>query len=116
MARTTLATETIDRDGIDPTYSSANADGEEVANSGRMFIHVMNGSGASIDVTIQTPGTVDGLTISDKVVAIAAGEDAMIGPFPPAIYNRDPGETDTVYVDFSAVTSVTIAALVLSSS
>lgn len=113
MARTTLDVQTLSRDGIDPSYEAANADGEEVANSGRMFIHVQNGGGGSITVTIQTPGTVDGLAVADREVSIGAGNDKMIGPFPPATYNQDPGETDTVYVDFSGVSSVTIAALVL---
>jgi hypothetical protein len=81
-----------------------------------MFIHVWNGNGGSINVTVTTPGTVDSLAISDLVVAVASGEDQIIGPFPPATYNEDPGTTDTIEVTFSDVTSITIAALVLPAS
>lgn len=100
MSVTTLAVQTMSWDGIDPTYSAANADGHTFANNGRTFFQAFNGSGADIECTFATPGTVDGLAIGELVVDIAAGEDAIIGPFPPAIYNTDPGTTDVVTVTF----------------
>lgn len=108
MARTALAVQQISRAGITPSYSAANADGHSVLNSGKEFLHVKNGSGSSINVTVQTPGTVDGQAIADRVVAVGAGAEKMIGPFPPDTYNQ-PG-TNTLYVDFSAVTTVTVLA------
>lgn len=113
MARTTLAVQTISRDGITPSFTAANVDGHEINNSGRMFLYVKNGDASPITVTIVTPGTVDGLAVADKTVTVPATDEEVIGPFPPQYYNQAPGETDTVFVDFSAVTSVTIAALVL---
>jgi hypothetical protein len=108
MARQTKTVQVIARTGTIPTYAAATAtDGHKFANDGNTFLHVKNGGGSSINVTIQTPGTVDGLTVSDLVVAVAAGAEKMIGPFPPGIYNQS-GE---VYVDWSAVTSVTMAAI-----
>lgn len=108
MARSALTYQQIDRDGVVPSYASANADGNSLANDGRMFLHVKNGSGSSINVTVETPGTVDGNAVADKVVAVAAGSEKMIGPYPPDVYNQSDG---TMYIDYSAVTSVTVGVL-----
>ena len=114
MAITDLALQTILRTGLnEPTFSAANADGHDVANSGRMFLYVKNADASPMNVTITTPGNVDNLAITDQVVAVAAGEEEVIGPFPPAIYNADPGTDDTIEVLFSSVTSLTIAAFLL---
>ena len=109
MARTELEVQEIVRAGVEPTYEAANSDGEEFANadSARTFLHVKNGSGGSINVTIVTPNVVDDdLAVGDRVVAVPAGEERMIGEFPPANYNQS---DDTVDVNFSAVGSVTVA-------
>jgi hypothetical protein len=74
----------------------------------RNFIHVKNGSGGTLTVTIQTSVTLDGLAVSDLTVTIANGAEKMIGPFPLQYYNQTDG---SVYVDWSTITSVTVAAL-----
>jgi hypothetical protein len=108
MARTALSVQSIVRAGLSPTYTAANVDGHSVANEGKQtFIHVKNGGASPITVTIPTPGSVDGLAVADRTVNVPAGEERMIGPFPAAFYNQADG---TVHVDFSAVTSVTLAA------
>ena len=110
MARTTLAVQQIERSGLAPAYSAANVDGHAVPNNGVTFIQVKNVSGSPVTVTIQLPQTVDGQTVPNKTVSVPATTgDRMIGPFTPALYNQP--NTDQVYVDFSAVTSVTVAAL-----
>lgn len=108
MARSEISHQQIVRTGLEQTYASANADGNKFSNDGRMFLHVKNGAGAPIDVTIQTPGTVDGLAVADQVVTVTNGEERMIGPFPANIYNQD---DRMVYVDYSSATSVTVAVL-----
>lgn len=109
MARTALVPQQVVRAGLTPVFSAANADGHSVANDGHVMLEVKNGSGAPITVTVQTPGTVDGLAIAELVVTIpATSGDKMIGPFQPGIYNQADG---TIYVDFSAVTTVTVAAV-----
>jgi hypothetical protein len=106
MARTALSVQSITRAGLNPSYTAANADGHSISNDGKKtFLHVKNGGGGSVDVTVQTPGSVDGLAVADRVVAVPAGEERAIGPFPTAYYGS------TVNVDFSGVTSVTVAAL-----
>lgn len=112
MARSALAVQSITIAGLEPSFTNANVDGHSVINDGRVLLYVKNGSVSSINVTVQTPGEVGGNAIADRVVAVPAGEDRIIGPLPPRVYNRG-GSTDahSVYVDFSDVTSVTVAAL-----
>ena len=108
MARTALTVQDIVRAGLSPSYTAAIADGHSFANNGRVFAHIKNGDAAEKTITIQTPGTVDGLAVADRTVTIPASEERMIGPFAPAQYNQGNG---TVYLDYSAVTSVTVAAI-----
>ena len=110
MARTDLSVQTIAQAGIEPSYEAANADGEAVPNNGLMFIHVKNGGGSQITVTIQTPVAYDGLALEDQTVTIDAGDEKMIGPFSTRFNQAGGTDKGKVYVDFSAVTSVTIAA------
>lgn len=108
MSLTTLTVSQIVKAGLTQALAAANADGSYVPNDGRVFLHVKNGSESSINVTIETPNTVDGNAIADLVVAVGAGVEKLIGPFAPGIYND---EDANVKVTFSAVTSITIAAL-----
>ena len=109
MARTALVPQQVVRTGLTPVFSAANADGHSIANDGKVVLEVKNTSGAPINVTIQTPGSVDGLAIADLVVAIPlTSGDKIIGPFPPGIYNQADG---TIYVDFAAAPGLTVAAL-----
>lgn len=112
MARSALAVQTVTITGLNPSFTAANVDGHSIVNDGRTVLYVKNGGAGSVNVTIQTPGSVDGNAIADRVVAVPAGEDRIIGPFAPRVYNQQSGaDAHAVYVDFSAVTSVTVAAL-----
>lgn len=113
MARTDLTVQSIAQAGIVPSYEAANAEGEAVPNNGQMFLHVKNGSGAEITVTLQTPVTYDGLALADQTVAVAAGAEKMIGTFSSRFNQASGTDKGKVYVDFSAVTSVTLAAFQL---
>jgi hypothetical protein len=83
------------------------ADNYIVANTGRTFLHVVNGGGSPTNVTIVTPRTVGGLAVADRVVAVAAGAEAFIGPFPVSVYSS------SLDVSFDFITSVSLAALTL---
>lgn len=109
MARTALTVQQIVRTGLNATFAAADGTNQnQFANDGRTYLHVKNGGGSSINVTIDTPGSVDGLAVSNLVVAVPNGGERIIGPFPTNIYNQTDGN---VYVDWSAVTSVTAAAI-----
>lgn len=110
MARSDLTVTEITRSGVDPSLSAANVDGHAVENNGRMFIDVNNGGGAPITVTVQTPRTVDGLAVAELQVSVTNGVRRLIGPFPKATFDQPGADAGKVYVDFSAVTSVTVGA------
>lgn len=110
MARTSLSVQEISRTGLDPAYEAANGDGEKVVNDGKTFVHVINGGGSPITVTVQHPGTVDGLAVADLTVTVTNAEDQMIGPF-PGRFNQVGTDVGQIYVDFSGVTTVTVAAI-----
>lgn len=111
MAATALTVQEITRSGLDPAYTAANGDGHTISNDGsRTFVHVQNGGGSPITVTLTTTITVgdDDLAVADPTVSVPAGEDRMIGPFPQSEYSS------SLTVTFSDVTSVTVAALKIS--
>jgi hypothetical protein len=108
MARQTLTVQTIDLDGLEATYTAANGDGHSFANDGRVLLHVKNGDAADKTITVQTPATVEGVDVAEVTVTVPAGEERFIGLFSRKIFNQSGG---VVYVDYSATTSVTIAAL-----
>lgn len=103
--------------GASPTYGAV-ASTDKFADDGkqRTFLHVKNGSGGSINVTISkgalasrvVPG-IGAVAIADKVIAVGAGADSMIGPFTEAYRNA----TGFVNVAYSATTTVTAAAVKL---
>lgn len=112
MARTNLASQQVVTSGLEATYTAANADGHMFPPGEVRMLHVKNGGGSSIDVTIKSGYKRDGLALADQVVAVPNGEDRFIGPFDRETYAQRSGtDRGKVYVDFSAVTSVTVALL-----
>lgn len=109
MSRTALTVQQIDRDtnGLAATHTApAVIDLSIPNNDGRMFLDVKN-TGATLTVTVQTPGQVAGLAIAELVATIPQTTgDQMIGPFPPATFNQSDG---SVNVDISVSTTMTIA-------
>jgi len=75
-----------------------------------VFLYVKNGGAGPTTLTVVTPGDVDGLGISDLAVPVTNGQERMIGPFPKELYNQPDG---TVHINFSDVSSVTVAAIQL---
>lgn len=117
MAFTKLNAQTISRAGIVPSFTAAPAGGNAIDNSsGRVFLYVKNGGASPITVTIGSAKTIDGRTLAAPTVTIANAAEKIIGPFPKALYNEvenDTGLTEAVKIAYSAVTSVTVAALYL---
>lgn len=112
MAMTQLTVQDIVKTGLsDPTFSAANADGHAIANEGDAFIYVKNASGGSIDVTVETPAKVQGVDLEEIVVAVGAGAEEAIRLPSPGIANQVSGALYGTFVTFSAVTSLTIAAM-----
>lgn len=104
-----LTAQTSLRAANDLTFVSATATtGDTFSNTGKEMILVNNGSGGSINVTITTPATVDGLAVADKVIAVGNTKVACLGPFPKGIYDDN---DDLVTFVCSSVSSVTVAVI-----
>ena len=111
MARVTIARSTVTLSGLELATADANsADGMQFQNNGNQILFVDNGSGSSIDVTIDMAADQYGREGS-KVVAVPAGEQRFIGPFPPTPFSQN----GYVTVDFSASEDVEVAVLSLQS-
>ena len=109
----TLTTQSVVATGLTPTYSSAAGGGDKVRPGDRVFIHVKNGGGGSVTVTVD-----DVLSVApagaaafdpDLEVVIEPSGERMIGPI---VENRFRDTSDGLAsITYSGVTSVTIAAL-----
>ena len=115
MPRSLLATQTASPTGLAATFSAADASGHWFDPSA--ILEVVNGSGGSINVTLTTPETRAGLAVADQVIAVAAGarKHIAVPQSQVATYIQPVGAGQAydgmVFVDFSAVTSVTVAAI-----
>jgi hypothetical protein len=78
------------------------------AGSAGIILRVINGSASPINLTAEVNRTVDGLAVPNEVIAVAAGATRMF-QF-DANFEQPPGTVDPgfVYLDFSAVTTVTV--------
>lgn len=106
-----LATQEISNLGLAPAYAAAAGGGDKIVGpDADTFLHVKNGSGVSVTVTVATPGKAagtGGLDIADVSVAIPAGQERMIGTFPAELY-ANPADAGKAAVTYSAVTTVTV--------
>jgi|SRR5215217_3615713 len=108
MARVSVTTQPVTRTGTATVLTGPTVDGD-IIDTGRTMLYVLNGSGAPITVTVQTPLTVDGLDVADLTVTVPAAGFRIIGPFPVGTFGRAYGDANAgrAYVDYSSVTSVT---------
>lgn len=103
-----LATQSISRAGVLPTYSAAAGGGDTFTPASDVFLHVKNGHTSAQTVTVVTPGSVLGdIPLADVAVSVPNASERMIGPF-PASHFADPtdGLADITY---SGVTALTVA-------
>jgi hypothetical protein len=93
--------------GVTVAFSAASAGNDTVVGGQCVKLLVNNGGGSSITVTLVTPESVEGsLTVQDRAVTVT---NATIREIPvPSRYN-DP-TTGLTTIQYSAVTSVTVAA------
>jgi hypothetical protein len=109
VPRTAITAQPIGQSGVTPTYEAANVLGNSYALVPNRVIHVKNGGGSSINVTIPSTQTVEGLAVPTRTIAVP--NDA-IGKFISLGASGAHRQTDgSVNIDYSAVTSVTVAVL-----
>ena len=102
--------------GLATAYDAVNSEDKvKQPTDQRLFLHVKNGGGGSINVTIPVVQTAvrtpsgGSLTLSNIVVAVGAGAEKMIGPFPPAYVDA----SGDVTIQYSGTSSVTAKAFTL---
>jgi hypothetical protein len=98
--------------GIALSFASAASGGDTMVNDGKTVLIVKNASGSAITVTVTAKAACPLGSLHNISVSVANGAEQIIGPFLPAIYNNTSGAVEITY---SSVTSVTVAALKVSS-
>lgn len=88
------------------TYSAVTAS-DDFVNGGNERLHVKNGAGAPINVTVVSPKLCDQGVQHNLVIAVPNASDRFIGPFDPTRFN-DP-VTGKTTVTYSSITTITAA-------
>ncbi|MBF0406470.1 MAG: hypothetical protein HQM10_03890 [Candidatus Riflebacteria bacterium] len=107
MSASEITVQSSGLSGLEATYEAANADGNTFTNDGKTLIHVKNGGGSDITVTVDSPVQCNQGFTHDPTVVVTAGENRFIGPFPPSRFNSE-GKGS---VSYSGVTDVTVAVI-----
>lgn len=109
LATTTIsvASGTVD---LVAALAAATVSGDTAEVGPGKFLVVFNGDASSKTVTIDTPGTVSGLAISNGSYVIATLDTAII-----PLGNVFRGSTGRASITYSAVTSVTVGVFELGS-
>jgi len=92
--------------GLTPSFGAAAAGGDSFANTGKEFLHVKNGHSGSQTVTVNSQTPCNYGSDHDVAVAVPAGGERIIGPFPKDRFNDANGLAQLTY---SGVTLLTIA-------
>lgn len=107
-----LTTQTINHDGLDPTYTAASSGGDKITPGRRVFLHVQNGGSGSVVVTVDdtlSPEPTGSAAFNpDLEVTIEPSGDRYIGPIVETRFQNAEGYADVTY---DQVDTVTIAAL-----
>lgn len=102
-----LASTMVPLSGATVVFTAAAAGGDTCQTGPGVLLLVKNGDAAPHTVTLVTPGTVRGLAIADRTVAVAAGAEVGI----PVTHDyRDPA-TGRASITYDGVTSVQVAVL-----
>lgn len=105
----TLNTQVIALTGLNPTYAAATGGGDKVECGDRNFLHVKNGGGSSVTVTLTATAAVKGQSVSNVTVSVPASGERMIGPLSADLLRN--ASDGLCAVGYSGVTTVTVAAL-----
>lgn len=104
-----LAAQSISLTGNTATYSAVNASDTLTYTNAPRVLHVKNGGGGSITVTIVVPGSTHGQANPDIPITIGAGADKFITGF-----TSDLAVDGVITVQYSGTSSVTAALLAVS--
>jgi len=108
----TLTKQLISITGTTPSFGTATGGGDNFPNDGvRTFLVVKNGDASPMTVTFDDTGSVEPAGSktfdADVEVTVGATDEEWIGPFPKSRFGASVGVT------YSAVTSLTVAAIAI---
>lgn len=103
-----LVPQKLTRAGTALAFVAAAAGGDRFPRDPRGYLHVKNGGGAPINVTLNSVKNCDQGFDHDEVVAVPAGGERLIGGFAD---DRFADAQGYVNVTYSAVVTVTVAAV-----
>ena len=107
-----LTVQKIDLNGLAPSYAACDSAGDTFLNTtSRTFLHFKNGDTADKTVTIASLKQCDQGYTHNVVLTVPAGGDVMVGAFSQIRFNDTSRKVSITYSD---VTSLTVAALDLS--
>ena len=115
MARTVLTVQDIVRTALTPNFVAGDAtNNHSFDNTGHNVFIYAKTTGTAVVLTVVTPNTVDGLSISDLDVTLPATGERIIGPFPKALYDTidtdpDPDIDPAIFIDLDVDTGLTLA-------
>lgn len=94
---------------FDPQAVNIELTGDTFINNGKTILIFYNDGGGPITPTITSVKTMQGLSVQDPSLVIAAAEWGLLGPFPAADFNDANGETAITYA--GGIASVTVSAI-----
>jgi hypothetical protein len=108
MPRTAITAQPVTATGVAVTYEAANVLGNSFTLIPNRVLHVKNGGGSPITVTIPSTQTVEGLAVPSRTVSVTNATDKFISLGASGAHRQTDG---SVNIDYSAVTSVTVAVI-----
>jgi hypothetical protein len=90
------------------TYQSADGDGDHYRASSQARLHIRNGGGAPITLTVHSQLACSQGSTHDTTAVIGAGTDEILGPYDAARYADADG---FVQLTYSGVTSLTVTVI-----
>lgn len=118
---TFLSTQEVGLTSLEPTFSSADADGNTFNSGDRTFLHLKNqqngSAAASVTATIDDPNSVQPTAATsfdpDVEVVVAPDNEKLVGPFRATRFKDD--TTGFVSVSYDSVTDLVVAVYRLAS-
>lgn len=105
----TLTTQVVALSGLAPSYATAAGGGDKCETGERNFLHVKNGAGSPVTVTLTTTALVKGQSVTNVTVSVPAAGERMIGPLSSDLLRN--ASDGLCAIGYSSATSVTVAAL-----
>lgn len=95
----TLTPVTASRQANAVSFQAADPLGDQFANSGKELLVVRhkNAAGSQVTLTVVTQMQVDGLDVADRQIVIQPGEEHLLGPWTPSVYNDPDGNVSLSY-------------------